>query len=526
MSRGRALREQQGVTDSAEYSWVAADGALRSGDLVELASAARAGRIPPSHPVWRHGWSEWVPFADAALHLALPSATPAFQALAPLDAETTLDDLTLPRAPKLPAAEPAPMVGSPLPPETTPWPPDGRAPSEPPPVVAPTLPPAPRAGASTAHAAWPVLVGLALAVGGAALGAGIVASGLGAHTALARSLPAVRASAPLALPATELAAPVTSCRRVGSKVELSSQVRVGSPIEAAFGSDARLAVGVATGEKSGLGLALSPSPLAIVGRSRLVDATRVSAVVPSTGSDGPAFVADRFARSLPGTSSLRVGMTPAGFARIGEDGATTTLWRGQAAEIISRPSVAHVPGGGWAVAFRRGEARSTLRFGWLTADGERQSELGVVSVASGRVGIPAVAVGESRVLTAYAIQQPATAPWSIDLFDVLPGELPRNTVRLDSSSTRDQRLPSVAPLPGGRWLVVWVEGDRRSGRNVRAMTLSRALRPDGEPVLVHADAGVVDATAAVARGGTAVVLFSERQSRARSLLSAVSLDCR
>ncbi len=497
------------MSDTTDFSWVGADGTLHSGSAQELMRAFVAGSVPAKNPVWRQGWSEWVLLSDALAERLLdaeaegPPTVPESAAVPTspmIDPDATCEELTQPLYQLVRAAPPPPR---PVPPSL---PLGGTTHTVPPPVKRPSL-------------RTPMLVGAMLGLIGAVAAAGIVVSA--AADAPARALQ--RAGAPkLGLRATPSPATAAGCALGARPVEIAPRVAWEPSLHAATLPDQRVAIGVTATEKTGFGLTLAIDPLKVEKSDLLADARHVAGVVPSRAG---AFTLDRFTRSVPDADGFSLGMTPAGFTRIGVDGAQSTLWPGQAREIISRPAVVRAPDDNLAVAFRRGDAdRGVVRFGWLDAHGRKKSELGLLSVASGVIAEPTLAVAADRVVVAYAARQPADAPWSIELASAQLGELPASTRRFGGEASRDR--PAVAPLPGGRWLLAWVEGDRENGRRVRAQALAASLTAEGPVVEIAATPDPVGALVLHAAGPAVLVLFSERRHRQTEVLQAARISCR
>jgi hypothetical protein len=529
------------MTDATDYCWVGADGALHSGSSRELLRAHHQGDLPSEHPVWRQGWPEWMALRDALSesHLADDETRPTERAPLPAwDGETSptspLSDRTLADAVR-PAATDADAtledVTQPL--WNTAWaPPTLR--SEPPPIPlvrSATLPPG---GTSRTlpppvrrrRAMHPAFLGAALASLGALTAAAIVIwSAVETPSAQLRRGFAVNGPLSPSAPVAQPPGP-TRCS-VGARVSLASRVAPLPTIHTEAVGPGRVAVGVTTGERSGLGVVVGLEPLRVEARSLHGDAVHVAGVLPSAGGSGASFGVDRFTRRVPGPASFSLGMTPGGFTRVGRDGAQSVLWPGQAREVISRPAIAKLGGESVAVAFRRGgDDAGVVRLGWIDARGARASELATLAVASGVVGAPALASNGERVALTYAVRQPASAPWSIELAGVGPRELPNATRRFAGGTPDiDQQRPALAALPNGRWLLAWVEGSRTAGRRVRARVLDAALAPVGATLDLARSDAFVGALAAHGVGSRVLVLFSERGPRAHEALSAVTVDC-
>lgn len=494
-----------------DFCWVGADGALHSGSAGELMHAFLAGTLPGEHPVWHQGWSEWVLLADVIAERRLEPAPDTLRAPAPFsDPDATFEDVTQPLrrvslAPPTLRSEPPPAHAS-LPPGGT----------------AHTLPPPPARSASSLR--WPAMVGAGLAaIGALAATAMLFTATEGARQALGRGLvPAARS--PAALAARPALAPARGCSTRGAPLEVSARVAPGASLHLDQAGGGRFAVGVTSTARTGYGLTLALEPLAVEQRSLLADPIQVAGIVP----EGTGFHVDRFSRRVHAEEPFSLGMTPAGFSRIGDDGSQTTLWPGQSSAVISRPVVARVGDAGFAVAFRRGDSDSgVIRMGWLDGRGQRRSELGMLSVASGLLDAPALAANAGGVLLAYAVRHPPDAPWGIELSPAKTGELPAATLRFGGGDPEvDQQRPALAALPEGRWFLAWVEGDRVSGRRIRGRILGADLAPVGAPLELASTPSSVGALAIHAEGAELVVLFTERVRRQSEVLRAVRATCR
>lgn len=491
-----------------DFCWVGADGALHSGSAGELMHAFLAGTLPREHPVWHQGWSEWVLLADVIAERRLEPAPDTLREPAPFsDPDATFEDVTQPLrrvslAPPTLRSEPPPAHAS-LPPGGT----------------AHTLPPPPERSAPGLR--WPAMLGAGLAVIGALAATALLFTATeGAQQALGRGLIPATPSPAAAPPGL---APAYGCSTRGAPIEVSARVAPGASLHLAQAGSGRFALGVTSTAKTGYGLTLALEPLAVEQRTLLADPIQVAGIVP----EGAGFYVDRFSRRVHAEEPFSLGMTPAGFSRLSDDGSQTTLWSGQASAVISRPVVARAGDAGFAVAFRRGDADSgVIRMGWLDRRGERRSELGMLSVASGVLDAPALAARAGGVLLAYAVRQPNDAPWGIELSPATTGELPAATLRFGGGDPEmDQQRPALAALPRDRWFLAWVEGDRASGRRIRGRILGADLASVGAPVELASTPSYVGSLAVHADGPELAVLFTERVRRQSEVLRAVRATC-
>jgi hypothetical protein len=514
------------MDETADFSWVTGDGAIVSGGEQQLWAAYLAGELGDRQPVWHPSWGDWLTLGDA-LSRQLLELGPASTERRPMrfdelpdapDPDSTVEDLTLPRG--VPAIAPPPRVLEPVgwaaPPAIVAVRPV--RPSQTPPGVSHTVRPA----ASSRSGGAAAVAGIAFALTGVVIALAFVA------VTLAKSPVAVRArSFPVLAvaargPGAPAAAPAPrACRLHGAPVTIADRVQLGTPIDVAARGGDQLGVGAVTTTKSGVGLDLALGPLSVAGRTPVADPVHVGGVVPL----GDRFRSDQFARTVDADPPFGLGMTPLGFCRIDERGVPTVLWRGEASQMISRPSVARAPAGGWVVAFRRGAETGTIRMGWLSAAGNVASELQTFSERSGLAEAPSLATNRESVVIAFAAKQPEDAPWSLELGQAPLGKLVDSTEQVSSPGGADRRAPSLAPLARDRFVLAWAEGDRRTGRSVQVAVLDERLHL-GKPLVVAPSDGAIGTTALWSDGARTVVLFSERIGRQTERLRAAALDCR
>ncbi|MBX3128174.1 MAG: hypothetical protein KF718_15735 [Polyangiaceae bacterium] len=426
--------------------------------------------------------------ADQTLERVPSSSAPdTIRDLAPpaFDAPRTLDELTLPQ------------------------PPAARRHASTPPVAI-TMRPA------TSTSLGPVVFGVMVAMSGAAAAGVIVAGALSRTPAPARAhvgLAAVRVPAVVAP-----AAPGIQSCEAAEAVRLASQLPPGAAVEVISGSRG-FAVGFPTSQRSGLGLQLDPTTLAVTRRDELTDLARVGGVMPR--ADG-SFSVDRYAVGLMPTFS--VGMTPRGFARLAADGGVEVVWPGQANEVITRPVSAAAPGVGHLVAFRRGEPVGTLRAGWLDEQGLRRSELRSVGESLSGVSSPAVAVSAARAVLAFAASGPG-GERQLYAAAVGVGEPPTEAVALGFDAGQSPRAVALSSLEGGRFLLAWVSG-QGAERALSGAVLDDKLTLVGEVTRWAALSEPVVTTALVASGARAAVLSVRAVTSSRHELWGQTLGCR
>lgn len=550
------------MRQDADFSWVGVDGALHSGNERELALAFASGALPEQHPIWRQGWPAWLLLAEAraAGRVSLttdepeaastrrdpprfeepetPSTSPyprAPEAYRPrLDPDATAEELTRPIgiAALNDFSRDSATTTTPLAPHTH----EPRAFAERPPAPGPhalraSLPPGgtahtlpPPLARNATRRGVPMLIGITLAAIGAVAAAGIVAlapSGPNGRTLQSGfalpSLGAPRAPQPVAV----------RCSMRQRESDLGERFAPETSLHLAPGAPGQLRVGFARSDKSGVGLMLSLGSLSVVNRTAFADPVHLGGVVP-LAEGGEAFAVDRFTRTVDASDAFSLGMTPAGFCRIAADGTQTTIWPGQAREVISRPAVQSVGTQGFAVAFRRGDAeRGVVHFGWLDSRGAKRGELGTFGGVTAQLEAPSLATDSKRALVAYAVRQSNTGLYGIELGLAAPGEPPTGPTHFGGgNASRDQRRPAVAALPGGHWLLAWSEGDKQTGRRVRVQVVDANLQPAGPPLDVAEPSHFVGSIAVFGSGSASALLFTERRRADAEVLRVVGLDCR
>jgi hypothetical protein len=274
----------------------------------------------------------------------------------------------------------------------------------------------------------------------------------------------------------------------------------------------RLVFGIPTSERGGVGVTLDPKTLAIVETVPFADSTRVAGVVPS----GAGFAVDRFATRVP-DSDFSLGMTPNGLSRLGDDASQAVVWEGEAALPITRPVFTRVPGRGYAVAFRRGDA--DVRAGWIDERGAKKSDLVRLTSEAGKASSPSIAhSGERVVVTFSAVDAQGTS--RIVLADLSP------KLRTLPTTGQNPRAPAIQALAKDRFVVSWLEGDAVSGRSLHIRIVSADLEPLGSDESIATFTRPVESVALWQHSEHAVVLLSERAAESRNELFAQRLECR
>lgn len=283
-------------------------------------------------------------------------------------------------------------------------------------------------------------------------------------------------------------APGGPCQLSKPAQRLSPSILLNIPPYVAIDPEGRAAIGFADHPKGGLGIVVDPSSLLVGHVFRGESTAELLGVVPVAGPGRLDFIVSSgelgldVARAVDGPSPFILGYADTNLVRASGP-ARDIIWDKVAAQAITDPRVATVPGLGHAVAFRSDGQGGRVRYGWLTPDGKKKSELWTVEV-EGSVGTPAVAAGPKSALIAFAVKSKEETAWHIELVRAESGAPPERSVRFslpEGGPGSEAMSPAPEALPDGRWLLQWTEGPAGQ-RDVRVQTLSQQLEPIGPAV--------------------------------------------
>jgi hypothetical protein len=334
---------------------------------------------------------------------------------------------------------------------------------------------------------------------------------------LTRGLPRARQSTPSAAPPSAASvgtvAKLTGCRLLARAERLASPVESTVPASLGPTPDGKaIAVGFASSQSQIGAMTVEVGSLHPSLHPTQGGAERILGVVPLVEGGHLDFAVDTADRGLSSprsvTREILLGATEKAFARKVNGGKSEELWTLPERTRITTPSVASLPGMGYAVAFRSGGQSGKIQLGWLGADGARKSELAALE-ETGLVGTPAATSSGGQVLLGYAARASEADHWAIHLVTARFGEPPAPIRAFDlppGGPGVEAISPSATALPDGRWLVQWTEG-ATGNRQVRAQALGADLRPIGpaitlSPAELNAGQGAV-----LGLGAQALVVF-------------------
>jgi hypothetical protein len=321
---------------------------------------------------------------------------------------------------------------------------------------------------------------------------------------------------------TATTGPLTACTVSGGPHVIGPSATVTAGVEVVrLGDDVALAF--APNDHDAIGVRLDAGSLAAMATVKSHSGGVVRRVTPLTNAKGGLSLAvdvdrkndhlqgRRTVASEPpvqlGATGSHVGWAHVGGAAAGElwpldEGLNVEALRGSADSTGERTI---------ALAFRRGGAV------WMgVATGAKtlapMGDLSHIEGLGANIGSPAIALSGGGVMVAWSDRGSPDDPWRIrwTRFDAGSAPSTAQTFVPPPGGKGEQAMsPSLAALPGGRFLLVWTEGPA-SGHDVRALTFG----PDGKVLgapLVISTAGVNagQGQAVVTTSGQGVVAFLE-----------------
>lgn len=257
------------------------------------------------------------------------------------------------------------------------------------------------------------------------------------------------------------------------------------PISAVPRADGLIALGIADTKASAAGWLYDP----LVGEPKRKlkspagngegDVSHVSATEPLiVDHANPDFA---FAQTL--SSGLALGVGPSGLLRRGDDGATGVVWPLSAGSKVTPPRVA-ATAKGYFVAFRQGGAEGQILTLWLGSNGVAAGPAATVEGAPKSLGTPNVALTGERGLVLFSARDDKAEPYRVYAALAAPGQNPGPVRALELPAEGGGAIaPSVATLPGERYLVQWTDGS--VGRyQVHVRIFDSNLQPLGNALLV------------------------------------------
>lgn len=325
------------------------------------------------------------------------------------------------------------------------------------------------------------------------------------------------------------------CTVAGDTKNVAARAQITSGIEA-HALNGGLALGFAAGPRDGVVTLLDATSLSPTATVRVKatggDARRVTPV-SSNGKLAAIVDVDRKGdkigsrRVVPTASLIDVGMAEGGivwaphaqnsFARLfGLDGEG-------AVEVLRATAMTEQKG--IALTFRRGNSISA---GVAKGDDSLEADGDLSKIAgSGQVGSPAIAVSGDRVIVAWADRAGATEDWGVrwTKFAIGTATTDASSFTIPEGGLGGQAMsPSIAPLGGGKFFLVWTEGPV-SSHQVRGMTFGADGSPSGSPIAISppgVNAG--QPAAAVGPDGHGVVAFLAAKGKALEV-HATPISC-
>lgn len=284
-----------------------------------------------------------------------------------------------------------------------------------------------------------------------------------------------------AMSASPVAAPL-GCALTAPPSRISPIERA-VPISALALDDGAIALGIADTKTSAAGWIYDP---ASGEAKRKLDAPPGTGDVSHVTATDPLLV-DRtnadfmFAQTLaPG---LALGVGPAGLLRRGDDGATGVVWP-IAGGVRVTPPRAVATQSGYFVAFRQGGAEGQIITGCMRPDGTAAGDAVAVDGAPRSLGTPNVVLLGRRALVLFSARADKVDPYRVYVTFAAPGQKPTPLQALDLPAEGSGAIaPSLAALPGERYLAQWTDGNVGQYQ-VHVRMLDSTLKPLGPALLV------------------------------------------
>jgi hypothetical protein len=234
----------------------------------------------------------------------------------------------------------------------------------------------------------------------------------------------------------------------------------------------------------------------------------------------------RAQRTVDGAPPFVIGLGAAGVVRQRGDAAPEVIWTDAIEERITEMRVATFPEQAHAVTFRRGGQTGSVLFGWLGADGRKQSELLPIATDGGLSGTPSLARNDKAVLLSYAWRPNTDVYWSLRLATAEIGASPDKPAQFHippGGPGAEAISPAATALPNGRWLLQWTEGSS-GARQVRAQILNADLSPRSKAFTISRPDQNAGQGALASHGQLALALFLVTKGGGHELWGA-SLKC-
>jgi hypothetical protein len=356
------------------------------------------------------------------------------------------------------------------------------------------------------------------------------------------SLPAGAGEPPPPVPRAAPAA--TPCVAAGPAKTIAPNALLAAGVEVrATGND--IVLGFAAGDRQAEAIRMDASTLFVLASAAARSRSTIARVTPWLSSKGLIAIvdADRAGGSLHGrrtiatTPPLQVGESNGGIAWSHPGGAVAgTLWplEGTAGGVEAmRGSSEATDDPTTAIAFRQGGG---VDIG-LARGHDALAPIGAIhrfAEPASLVGAPSIAVNDGVVSAVWAGRPAAgDAPWQLRWVQFNVGNPTAHATNFASPSgaagsgaAAEQAMsPSIAAIPGKRFLLVWTEGPA-ARHTLRALTLGEDGRAIGAPLeLSSPGINAGQGQAAVTQSGHGAVAFLESTEGGGFHVAATAIAC-
>ena len=322
--------------------------------------------------------------------------------------------------------------------------------------------------------------------------------------------------------ASAIAAALPGCALTAPPSRISPIERA-VPVSALALDDGTIALGIADTKSTAAGWIYDP----VSGEAkRKLDAPTGSGDVSHVTAADPLRVDHAnpdFAFAQTIAPGLALGVGPAGLLRRGDDGATGVVWPLAAGVRVTPPRVVSNASGHF-VAFRQGGADGQIITGWLRPDGSPTGEAAGVDGAPKSLGTPNVALLGQQALVLFSARADKSEPYRVYVAVAAPGQRPSPVRALELPAEGSGAIaPSLATLPGERYLAQWTDGNVGQYQ-VHVRMLDSTLKALG-PALLVSGKGANAGQGTIVTTAKATVSFFIQTTAGHDELWGATLSC-
>ncbi|HTJ84262.1 MAG TPA: hypothetical protein VL400_21225, partial [Polyangiaceae bacterium] len=298
------------------------------------------------------------------------------------------------------------------------------------------------------------------------------------------------------------------------------------PFEMRADGETGIDVGVAVGDREGVGLRIDLKTGKVEEAFRKKTEADITRVVPTGRGEGFVVGEAGERQYLPMDSdpqlALSVEKGQIGLADA-PGGDPTKLWALDGDDEVAAATVTKTSGP-WLLTFKRG---ANVYAGYFDQNKHAVTDLTVLKGSGGNTGKPRAGFNGTEIAVAFADHpEGEDAGWQVRLGRAAVGSLPTETTTVtlpEGGPGKNAISPDIVGLSGGRWLLMWTEGERGAWA-IRAQTYDASMQPIGDPIALSPPAGSFGQAILGVSGNYTTAAFLQAQDDGFQLWGAV-LQC-